>query len=195
MVEPENMTTNVVSFDSEELILVDADDHAIGHENKALCHDGHGILHRAFSLFVFNGQGELLLQQRAADKRLWPGYWANSCCSHPRLGESVEQASGRRLREELGIGCDMSFVYKFIYQADYQDLGAEHELCHVYVGQSDDPVRPNRTEVGDWRFVAPEALDQELADHPERFTPWLQMEWRELRGRYRQRLPQAAMQA
>lgn len=181
-----------VSFDSEQLILVNADDEPIGHHNKAACHDGHGILHRAFSLFVFNPRGELLLQQRSRDKRLWPGYWANTCCSHPRLGESMEQATARRLEEEMGMRCDMQFVFKFEYQADYKDLGAEHELCWVYVGQTDDDVRANTLEVADWRFVSPEALDAEMAAHPERFTPWLKMEWKRLRGEFNEALPLSA---
>lgn len=178
-----------VSFDSEELILVNADDEPIGHDNKANCHDGHGILHRAFSLFVFNPQGELLLQQRSKGKRLWPGYWANSCCSHPRLGESMEQATARRLDEEMGMRCEMRFVFKFQYQADYGDLGAEHELCWVHVGRTDAPVRANASEVEAWRFVAPDDLDAEIASHPGRFTPWLKMEWQRLRGEFNAVLP------
>ena len=178
-----------VSFDSEELILVNADDEPIGHDNKANCHDGHGILHRAFSLFVFNPRGELLLQQRSQGKRLWPGYWANTCCSHPRLGESMEQATARRLDEEMGMRCDMRYVFKFEYQADYEDLGAEHELCWVYVGQTDASVHANASEVEAWRFVSAEALDAEIAAHPERFTPWLKMEWQRLREEFSAILP------
>lgn len=179
----------VVSSDSEELILVDSDDREIGHDNKANCHDGHGILHRAFSLFVFNPRGEILLQQRSASKRLWPSYWANSCCSHPRRGETMEQATARRLDQEMGMRCDLRYLFKFEYQADYKDLGAEHELCWVYVGQSADPVHANATEVEAWRFVSPTALDAEIAEHPDRFTPWLQMEWQRLRSEFNQDLP------
>lgn len=170
-----------VSSDDEPLILVDADDRPIGHANKAVCHDGEGQLHRAFSLFIFNRQGELLLQQRSADKRLWPGYWANSCCSHPRQGESMEQATQRRLHQELGMRCPLQFVFKFEYHAKFGDLGSEHELCWVYFGICDDPVQANANEVQDWRFVAPAELDREIAAHPERFTPWLKLEWQRLR--------------
>lgn len=179
----------VVSSDSEELILVDGDDRPIGHRSKGACHDGHGILHRAFSLFVFNPEGKLLLQQRSKGKRLWPGYWANSCCSHPRAGESMELATARRLQEEMGMRCELRYLYKFEYQADFGDLGAEHELCWVYVGQSADPVKVNRTEVEDWRFVSADELDAEMRSHPERFTPWLKMEWQRLRGEFNQALP------
>lgn len=178
-----------VSFDSEELILVDDQDREIGHDNKADCHGGHGKLHRAFSLFVFNDNGELLLQQRSRGKRLWPGYWANSCCSHPRRGESMPQATARRLEEELGVRCDMTFLFKFQYQADYGDLGAEHELCSVYVGSTSAPVHANASEVEAWRFIAADDLDAEIDAHPERFTPWLQLEWQRLRTQFNTRLP------
>jgi isopentenyl-diphosphate Delta-isomerase len=180
---------HVVSFDSERLILVDDADCEIGYASKAEAHAGHGILHRAFSLFVFNPAGELLLQQRGAGKPLWPGYWANSCCSHPRVGEDMDTATQRRLREELGFTCPLDFVYKFRYHAEYGDAGSEFELCSVYVGMSDAPVRVNATEIAAWRYVRPEALDREIAETPEHFTPWLQMEWQRLRGEFADRLP------
>lgn len=167
----------VVSSEAEELILVDEDDREQGHLSKAACHDGAGILHRAFSAFLFNGAGELLLQQRAESKRLWPGYWSNSCCSHPRRGESMSTATGRRLEDELNLAADLRFVYKFRYQAPYGDLGSEHELCHVFLGRIDDDVRPNEEEIAAIRFVSAAALDAELSDCPERFTPWFKLEW------------------
>ena len=181
----------VVSFDSERLILVDPADREIGHASKADAHAGQGLLHRAFSLFVFNPAGELLLQQRATGKPLWPGYWANSCCSHPRGGEDMETATRRRLAEELGFTCPLEFVYKFQYHAEYGEAGSETELCWVYVGTSDAPVRINETEIAAWRYVAPDALDREIAEAPDRFTPWLKMEWQRLRGEFAERLPGA----
>lgn len=185
-------THATVSSESEELILVDGDDRVLGYENKAACHDGHGKLHRAFSLFVFNPEGALLLQQRSPGKRLWPGYWANSCCSHPRRGESMGEATQRRLLQELGMRCELRYLFKFQYQADYQGLGAEHELCSVYVGQTAAPVQANRSEVADWRFVTPTALDAEILAHPQRFTPWLKLEWQRLRQEFNAQLPLAA---
>lgn len=179
----------VVSFDSEQLILVDAADREIGDDSKTACHDGHGRLHRAFSLFVFNGHGDLLLQQRSRSKRLWPGYWANSCCSHPRRGENMPEATQRRLQQEMGMRCALSFLFKFEYQADYEDLGAEHELCSVFVGTTGMPVRANATEVEAWRFVRPEQLDREIAVQPERFTPCLKLEWKRLRADFAGALP------
>ena len=102
-----------VSSEREELILVDADDNETGYGTKADCHDGKGVLHRAFSLFLFNKAGELLLQQRSSQKRLWPGFWSNSCCSHPRRGETVLVATQRRLHDELNISAELEHVYRF----------------------------------------------------------------------------------
>ena len=178
-----------VSSEAEELILVDALDRVLGHASKAACHDGEGVLHRAFSLFVFNPDGALLLQQRSAGKRLWPGYWANTCCSHPRRGESLDVAAQRRLQQEMGMRCELRYVYKFQYQARYGTSGSEHELCSVFVGTTDAPVQPNRTEVAAWRFILPEALDTEMATSAAQFTPWLQLEWQRLRGDFRHELP------
>lgn len=183
----------IVSFESEELILVDSDDREIGHDSKAACHDGDGRLHRAFSLFIFNERGELLLQQRGREKRLWPGYWANSCCSHPRRGETMNEATRRRLHQELGLDCPLEFLFKFQYQAKYGTLGAEHELCWVYIGFSDASVRPNVNEIDAWRFVAPADLDREIVARPQDFTPWLKLEWQRLRRDFNNRLTGAAV--
>lgn len=179
--EPAGERHEIVSFDDETLILVDAADREIGHLDKASAHDGEGVLHRAFSLFIFNSRGELLLQQRTADKRLWPGFWANSCCSHPRRGETIEEAIHRRLREELGLACELEFLFKFQYQARYGEAGSEHELCHVFAGRSDVPPRVNITEIAAVRWISPAALEQEIERHPGHFTPWLRIEWQRLR--------------
>ncbi len=176
--------SDVVSSEQEPLILVDANDREIGHLDKSACHDGDGLLHRAFSLFVFNPRGELLLQRRGAGKRLWPGYWSNSCCSHPRAGEDMNEAVGRRLHQELGLQATLRFVYKFEYVAHFADLGTEHELCWVYVGRTmKDPVI-NTTEIDEWRWIAPSALTRELAENGETFTPWLKLEWARLRQQF-----------
>ncbi len=179
------MPDPVVSREDELLILVDEDGREIGHLDKAACHDGAGLLHRAFSIFIFNARGELLLQRRSAEKRLWPGFWANSCCSHPRRGERLGEAAARRLAEELGLASELVELYTFRYRAAFGELGSEHELCTVLVGRSDGPVRPNRREIADWRWLAPEVLDAELAQRPDDFTPWLQLEWPEVRAAWR----------
>jgi len=180
----QNAADKVVSYDSENLILVDEDDNEIGSMKKADCHDGDGVLHRAFSLFIFNDRGELLLQQRGAGKRLWPMYWSNSCCSHPRLGEDMTTATGRRLAEELDIEAELEFVYKFTYQARFDDTGSENELCWVFLGKCADTPNPNDTEIAEARFVSVDDLEAELASQPERFTPWFKMEWECLRTAY-----------
>jgi len=174
----------VVSSEDEKLILVDENDRELGELSKAACHDADGVLHRAFSAFLFNAAGELLLQQRASSKRLWPGFWSNSCCSHPRQGESMATATVRRLEEELNLSADLRFVYKFRYQASYGDLGSEHELCHVFLGRIDDNVRPNAEEITAIRFVNAETLNAELEKNPESFTPWFKLEWDALTGEH-----------
>ncbi|MGL6161381.1 isopentenyl-diphosphate Delta-isomerase [Microbulbifer sp.] len=172
------MRSRVVSFDNDELVLVDDEDKVIGYQNKKACHDGEGLLHRAFSIFLFNAAGELLVQQRSASKRLWPKVWSNSCCSHPRRGESILKAAHRRLDEELSVKADLRFLYKFRYQASYLDLGSEHEICSVFLGEVENAkVRPNRNEILDWRFIRPAQLDAKIQNHPEQFTPWMKMEW------------------
>jgi isopentenyl-diphosphate delta-isomerase len=170
-----------VSFDSESLILVDGQDRELGHKSKADCHTGGGTLHRAFSLFVFNPAGELLVQKRSAQKRLWPLYWSNSCCSHPRAGEAMADAVNRRLYQELHLISELQYLYKFEYHAQFDAGGAEHELCWVYLGASGDQVQVNRNEIAEWRFVAPAALDAEIAADPAAFTPWFKMEWTRIR--------------
>jgi isopentenyl-diphosphate delta-isomerase len=171
----------VVSSEDEALILVDEADREVGHLSKRECHEGDGVLHRAFSLFVFNPDGELLLQRRSAGKRLWPLFWSNSCCSHPRRGEAMAEATRRRLDQELGMAAELHYLYKFQYHASFEDRGSEHEICWVYAGLSTDSVRPNGNEIADHRWVAPTDLDAELADQPQRFTPWFRMEWRRVR--------------
>ena len=176
---------DVVSSEDEALILVDESDRVVGHLDKGACHDGDGVLHRAFSIFVFNRAGELLLQQRSSEKRLWPLFWSNSCCSHPRQGETMDEAVTRRLQQELGMAGDLEYLYKFQYQARYRDLGSENELCWVYAGLLDQEASPNPHEVEEIRWVTPEQLDEEMASNPESVTPWFRMELLRVRDLYR----------
>jgi isopentenyl-diphosphate Delta-isomerase len=165
------------SVDSDQLILVDEADREVGHLSKDECHAGSGVLHRAFSLLIFNQRGELLLQQRSEHKRLWPHYWSNSCCSHPRRGESMSAATRRRLVEELGLSCPLRFLFKFQYQAQFDPIGAEHELCSVFYGHSGERVIANRDEIAAWRWIGLEELQRELDAGESRFTPWFLTEW------------------
>lgn len=176
-----------VSFADEPLILVDADDNARGHVSKSRAHARDGMLHRAFSIFLFRDPATVLLHERSVEKPLWPGYWTNSCCSHPRRGESNETATRRRLQQELGVTADLSYLYKFQYAARYGDLGAERELCSVYLGAlpSAAALRPNPREIGDWGWFDCDAVDRWLTREPARFTPWFRLEWARLRGDFR----------
>ena len=175
-------TGDIVSFDNEALIIVDAQDRILGHGTKAELHQGTGTLHRAFSIFLFNDAGHVLLQQRSADKPLWPEFWSNTCCSHPRRGESYGIATRRRLKEELGVEAPLRFTHRFRYQAQFSAEGAEHELCSVYVGRIDGDPKPNPQEVSDWQWISPSALDEWLETNPQNLTPWFKLEWAALRS-------------
>jgi isopentenyl-diphosphate delta-isomerase len=174
----------IVSSEAEELILVDARDRPVGRSSKAAAHDGDGQLHRAFSVFLFNARGELLLQQRGREKRLWPGYWSNSCCSHPRVGESMEIATQRRLVDELNLDSELEYVYRFQYQARYDDAGSENELCHVYLGKVGDDITPNEREIEALRFMPAGEVADALEEQPAIYTPWFKMEWQALTERH-----------
>ena len=179
----------IVSDDQDLLILVDSNDSEIGHLDKAQCHLGSGRLHRAFSIFVFNGLGELLIQQRADEKALWGNHWSNSCCSHPRIGEILDEAANRRALEELGIKLELRFVYKFEYQASYNENLSENELCSVYLGQFDGAPDPNKNEVKAWEWIASSSLTKDLQENPKKYTPWLKLEWATLLTDFRSQLP------
>lgn len=171
----------VVSFDDEPLVLVNEADDEVGFATKERCHAGEGLLHRAFSIFLFSPEGDVLLQQRGGQKRLWPGAWSNACCSHPRRGETLGRAVHRRLREELALEAPVRFLFKFRYHARYDAAGAENEICHVYAGPLIGRPAVNPNEVAATTMMAAGALDRELADHPELYTPWLKLEWARVR--------------
>lgn len=179
---------STVSFDDEPLILVNSADEIVGYDSKLGCHQGKGRLHRAFSVFVFDDDLNVLIQRRSDRKPLWPGHWANSCCSHPRKGEHQSDSVSRRLQEELGIRMNTEFVYQFRYHAQYGDLGSEHELCSVYIGHYNGAIDVNPTEIDDWRFLSPEFLDRAIASEPQHYTPWLRLEWPRLRNQHWSRI-------
>lgn len=178
------MNNSIVSFESERLICVDSEDNILGYKSKNECHNGQGILHRAFSLFIFNSRNELLMQKRAADKRLWPLIWSNSCCSHPREGESYEIATHRRLAEELGLKADLYSLYKFQYKAQWKDEGSENELCSVYIGKTNDQPVINPTEIANWHWISREDLKSDVSTYPDTYSPWFKMEWKEIQERF-----------
>ncbi len=172
----------VVSFEDEPLILVNEKDEVVGYKSKLECHQGDGLLHRAFSIFIFNDAGELLLQRRSKQKWLWPLTWSNSVCSHPRRGETMEIATQRRLQEELGFSVPLKFLFKFQYHARFKDKGSENEVCSVFIGRYNGTVAANENEIAEWRFIPIPELEKEIDANPELFSPWFKMELKRIRS-------------
>ena len=158
----------------EFVILVDLDDQEIGKMEKMQAHV-EAKLHRAFSVFIFNSKGELLLQQRAFTKYHTPGLWTNTCCSHPRHGETTAEAAHRRMVEEMGFDCDFEEVFSFHYKAKFSNELTEHEIDHVFVGFSDQAPVINPEEVAEYRYANMETLAKEIKDMPENFTIWFRI--------------------
>ncbi|OPY74628.1 MAG: Isopentenyl-diphosphate Delta-isomerase [Syntrophorhabdus sp. PtaU1.Bin058] len=156
----------------DELIIVDKDDKEIGYGEKDECHFVPAKLHRAFSIFIFNSKGEMLVHKRSGAKKTWPGYWTNACCSHPRRGESLEDATARRLLEELGFTCPLKHLFSFHYKADYDSVYGEHEIDHVFIGTYDGDVMPDKNEVETHRFITIDALLDDIKKSPQTYTPW-----------------------
>jgi len=156
----------------ERVILVDQDDQEMGTMEKQEAHVS-GLLHRAFSIFIFNSKGELLLQQRALDKYHSPGLWTNTCCSHPRPGEDTLAAANRRLEEEMGMQSELQFGFNFTYKANFGNQLTEHEFDHVFFGQSDVLPRVNPVEVAAFNYLSLDELQQDLTKNPDHYSAWL----------------------
>ena len=164
----------------EYVILVDENDNEVGSMEKIEAHEK-AVLHRAFSIFVFNDAGQMMLQQRALSKYHSPGLWTNTCCSHPRPGESLENATQRRIVEEMGFSCDMKEVLNFIYKASFDHGLTEHELDHVFIGNyNDDPVI-NPDEVEAWKWVEVKDLLRDVVENPETYTVWFKIALKEMK--------------
>ena len=163
----------------EQVILVDENDRQVGLMEKQAAHvTPH--LHRAFSIFLFNSKGELLMQQRALSKYHSPGLWTNTCCSHPRDGETLTEATSRRLMEEMGMTCEMHEVYTFIYKAPVGQGLTEHEFDHVWIGRSDETPQINREEVESWKYMSLSDLKVDIQLHPELYTEWFKITFEEM---------------
>jgi isopentenyl-diphosphate delta-isomerase len=158
----------------EYVVLVNQDDRPLGTLEKMEAHE-RGVLHRAFSVFVFNQAGEMLLQQRAEDKYHSPGLWSNTVCSHPRINEVVIQAAHRRLVEEMGFDCELKEVFSFIYKADVGDGLTEHEFDHVFFGTTDALPKPNPEEVDAWKYMSLEDVQADILAHPDAYTVWFKI--------------------
>jgi isopentenyl-diphosphate delta-isomerase len=162
--------------DDDHVILVDESDQPVGFERKLAAHEDGGKLHRAFSIFIFNAAGEMLLQRRADGKYHFGGLWTNACCSHPRRGETLLDSAHARLRHEFGFDVPLEERFSFVYRAADAASGlTEHEFDHVLVGRFEGTPLPNPEEVGAWRWVEPRALLDDVDRFPERYTPWFKL--------------------
>jgi isopentenyl-diphosphate Delta-isomerase len=163
--------------ETPQVILCDEQGQPTGTADLVAAHTGLGLLHLAFSVYVFSPDRQsLLLQQRSAEKRLWPLVWANTCCSHPRQGETAIEAGRRRLHEEMGLACDLELGPAFVYRAeDPTGRGVEHEYDILLVGTSAEHPRPNPAEVAAWKWMAIESLQSGLRTRPDDFAPWLHL--------------------
>jgi isopentenyl-diphosphate delta-isomerase len=167
---------------TEELILVDVNNKVVGYDEKIACHTIRPHLHRAFSIFLFRHDGSVLLQRRSEKKLLWPLFWSNACCSHPRKGESTIERATIRLQEELGITSPLRSLYSFVYRAEYLDVGVEEEHCEVFIGHLEDGYSVdsesiNKEEVAQILFVSPAELTEWIQREPGALTPWSKLEW------------------
>ena len=163
----------------EYVLLVNKNDQPLGTMEKITAHE-RGELHRAFSVFVFNSKGEMMLQRRASDKYHSGGLWTNAVCSHPKVGEDIKAAAKRRMHEEMGFSCGIDEVFTFIYKSDVGDGLTEHEFDHVFVGNTDTHPDPNPEEVEDWKYVNMDWLVKDVEEHPENYTVWFVIALKEL---------------
>lgn len=158
----------------EQVVLVNEKDEQIGLMEKIEAHEK-AVLHRAFSVFIFNDQDELMLQRRADTKYHTPGLWTNTCCSHPREGEDIVEAGKRRLQEEMGFQTELERKTSFIYKAPFDNGLTEHELDHVLVGHYNEEPTLNSEEVGEWKWMKIEDIQQDIKKHPEKYTAWFKI--------------------
>lgn len=158
----------------ESVILVDYQDKELGTMEKLAAHQK-GLLHRCFSILVFNSKNELLIHKRADGKYHCGGLWTNTCCSHQRPGESTLNAAHRRLKEEMGFDCDLVEKFNFIYKAKFDNGLTEHEFDHVLFGKYDGDVEPDATEVSDYAWLSLDDLRKKIKTHPESYTPWFRI--------------------
>ena len=164
----------------EYVVLVNNSDEEIGTEEKLRAHQL-SLMHRAFSVFLFNHAGAILLQRRAETKYHSAGLWSNAACGHPRPGEAIEAAARRRLLEEMGIDCGLTRVAAFTYCIPVTEDLTENEFDHVFVGVWEGTPSPDAAEVAEWAWRTPEAVNSEVRHHPERFSRWFPLAWKVVR--------------
>lgn len=158
----------------EFVILVDEHDNDIGVMEKLQAHQ-EGLLHRAFSVFIFNDKEELLLQQRAISKYHSGGLWTNTCCSHPRPNETIKDAANRRLFEEMGLSCELQIKTNFIYKTSFENGLTEHELDYVLIGTTNQRPTINKEEVENYKWVSISEIKQDIIDNSNRYTSWFKI--------------------
>jgi isopentenyl-diphosphate Delta-isomerase len=158
----------------QQVILVNENDEVKGSTSKLQAHQN-GWLHRAFSVFIFNAKGEMLLQQRAVNKYHSGGLWTNACCSHPRPGEDTGAAAGRRLKEEMGFETRIEKVFDFVYKAEFENGLKEYEFDHVYTGEYNGSISVAKDEVMDYCFKTMTEISDSLQQNPARYTAWFQL--------------------
>jgi len=168
---------------NDDVILVNEQDQVLGTMPKLQAHE-EGKLHRAFSIFIFNASGALLLQQRAFGKYHSGGKWTNTCCSHPRPGEDTAEAAKRRLEEEMGMDCEMQYVFSFQYQAEVGSGLIEHEYDHVYFGLSEQIPNLNTEEVYAYKYIGMQDLKTDLQQNPDDYTAWLKIAFERVLNNY-----------
>lgn len=173
---------------AESVIIVTESDQMIGTMDKIAAHR-FGVLHRAFSVFVFNSKGELLIQQRALSKYHSGGLWTNTCCSHPRPGEQIEHAAHRRLQEEMTLNCTLQLAFKFLYKAQVSPTLTEHEFDHVFFGVSDQIPQLNPAEASDFKYINTDELALDLKANPTKYSQWLNICFDKVMENYRKLQP------
>jgi len=158
----------------QEVILVNENDEEVGVMGKTEAHEK-GLLHRAFSVFIFDSKGRMLLQQRASEKYHGAHLWTNACCSHPYPGETVVEAAKRRLKEELGFTTNLNEIFSFTYRAEVENNLIEHEFDHVFAGEYESKIHPNESEVADVAYEDIQKIKEEMETDPKRFTSWFKI--------------------
>ncbi|MFQ6049663.1 MAG: isopentenyl-diphosphate Delta-isomerase [Candidatus Paceibacterales bacterium] len=160
----------------EKIVVVNEKDEVVGFEDKEKCHQGKGILHRAFTIFIFDDKGRVLIQKRSKFKKLWPLCWETSCSSYLKKDETYEESAEERLKEELGLTLPLELVDKFQYQAPYKNIGSENEVCALLIGRyTEGKIEPNPQEVADWQWLEVEELKKDMMHNPQNYAPWLEI--------------------
>ena len=155
----------------DKVVLVDINDNELKEENKTIAHSK-PMLHRAFSIYLYNDKKQILIQKRALNKYHSPGLWANACCSHPRIGENIKESAIERLKDEVGIYGDINEIFSFIYLSKYNENLFEYEYDHVFIGKYDGEIILNKEEASETKWISIEDLESDLVNNPNKYATW-----------------------